>query len=166
MNQKVVLPRFDLPRDSTRIAMRVLWAAGALVVVAVLVLGMAMWHRHSVEIATAEQAAAKEEAARRAAMAPPPAPAVPAKAPAATPAGLAGSSETTMAAVIPPAAPAEPAHRSGASHSRRGGKSAGHARPSARVSSGSSAAGKSAGGATAKRSNKVDDDFIDKLLSK
>ena len=164
MNQKVVLPRFDLPRDSTRIAIRAVLAAGALMVVAVLVLGMAMWHRRSVEIATAEQAAAKAEAARRAAMAPP-APAAPVQAPAAAPAGLAGSSETTMAAVIPSSASsAEPAHRSAVSHSRRGGKSSAHVRPGAHGSA--SAGGKSASGAPAKRSNKVDDDFIDKLLSK
>ena len=71
MSEKVVLPNFDLPRDSTRVAMRVLWAMGGVVVLATLVLGLAMWHHRSLEIATAEQAAAKAEAARRAAMAPP-----------------------------------------------------------------------------------------------
>ena len=75
MSEKVVLPNFDLPRDSTRIAMRVLWVMGGVVVLATLVLGVAMWHHRSLEIATAQEAAAKAEAARRAAMAPPPAPA-------------------------------------------------------------------------------------------
>ena len=28
MNEKVILPRFDLPRDSTNVAMRALWATG------------------------------------------------------------------------------------------------------------------------------------------
>src|SRR5438552_10004610 len=75
MSEKVVLPNFDLPRDSTRVAMRVLWVRGGVVVLATLVLGVAMWHHRSLEIATAQQAAAKAEAARRAALAPPPAPA-------------------------------------------------------------------------------------------
>jgi len=171
MSEKLVLPRFDLPRDSTRIAFRALWAAGGLVVVAVLVLGMAMWHRRSVEIATAEQAAAKVAAARRAAMAPPPS-LVPAKAPAAAPGVLAGTAETrsdtrsdtTMAAVVPAAASPEPGHRSVASRARHGGKSSGHARTGARGST--STAGKAGSAVTARKSSKVDDDFIDKLLSK
>jgi hypothetical protein len=160
MNQKVVLPRFDLPRDSTRIAIRALCAAGALMVVAVMVLGLAMWHRRSVEIATAEEAAAKAAAIRRAAMAPP-APVVPARTQAPAPLALAGTSETTMAAVIPAAA--EPVRRPAASHARRAGKLSAHARSGGRASSATAA--KSAGGVTGKRA-KVDDDFIDKLLNK
>src|SRR5947209_2420480 len=74
MSEKLVLPRFDLPRDTTRIAIRAAWAAGALMVVATLVLGMALWHRRSAQLAAAEQVAARAEAARRAALAPPPAP--------------------------------------------------------------------------------------------
>ena len=163
MSEKLVLPRFDLPRDSTRIAIRALWAAGGLMVVAILVLGMAMWHRRSVDIATVEQAAAKAAAARRAAMAPPPSVA-PAKAPAAAPGVLAGTSETTMAAVVPAAASPEPGRRSAASRARHGGKSSGHARSGARGST--STAGKAGSGVTARKSSKVDDDFIDKLLSK
>jgi len=167
MSEKLVLPRFDLPRDSMRIAIRALWAAGGLVVVAIFVLGMAMWHRRSVEIATAEQAAAKVAAARRAAMAPPPSLAL-AKAPAAAPGVLAGTSETrsdtTMAAVVPAAASPEPGHRSVASRARHGGKSSGHARTGARGST--STAGKAGSAVTARKSSKVDDDFIDKLLSK
>ena len=53
MGEKVVLPNFDLPRDSTRVAMRVLWVMGGVVVLATLVLGLAMWHHRSLEIATA-----------------------------------------------------------------------------------------------------------------
>jgi hypothetical protein len=157
MNEKVVLPRFDLPRDTTRIAMRALWAAGGLVVAAVLVLGMAMWHRRSEEIATAEQAAAKVAAARRAAMAPLAPPAVPARV-ATTP--IAGGAETTMAAVVPSAAAVETPRRSVSSHARHA-KSSGHARAVARASS--PAAGKAA---VSGKKSKVDDDFIDKLLSK
>ncbi|HET6150457.1 MAG TPA: hypothetical protein VFH68_23160 [Polyangia bacterium] len=157
MSEKLVLPRFDLPRDSTRIAIRALWAAGGLVVVATLVLGMAMWHRRSVEIATAERAAA----ARLAAMTPPP-PITPAKLPAVAPVALAGTGETTMAAVVP-ATSSEPGRRSAPSHSRHGGKSPGHARSGPRGSA--STAARPASAVTARKS-KVDDDFIDKLLSK
>jgi hypothetical protein len=78
---------------------------------------------------------------------------------------LAGTAETTMAAVVPAAASPEPGHRSAASHARHSGKSFGHARSGARGST--ATAGKAGSGVTATRkSSKVDDDFIDKLLSK
>jgi hypothetical protein len=164
MNQKVVLPRFDLPGDSTRVAMRALWTAGGLMVVATLVLGVAMWHRRSVEIATAEQAAAKAAAARRAALMPPaPPPVAPAKVAAPATAPLVGGSQTTMAAVVPTAAPAEMPRRSAGARSRHG-KSVGHARGAARAAS-SPAASKGGSPVSGKKS-RVDDDFIDKLLSK
>ena len=62
MNEKLVLPRFDVPRDSTRIAMRMLWAMGGVVVLATLVLGSGHVAPPALEIATAEEAAAKAAA--------------------------------------------------------------------------------------------------------
>ena len=165
MSEKLVLPRFDLPRDSTRTAIRVLWGTGGLMVAAILVLGVAMWHRHSEEIATAEQAAAKAAAARRAALAPPAPPVAPVKAGAA-PGALVGSSETTMAAVIPATTPAaEPARHSGSLHPRHGAKSASHGRAGAHGAGAKGAPANNPAKNPAKKT-KVDDDFIDKLLSK
>ncbi len=170
MSEKVVLPRFDLPRDTTRIAIRAAWAAGALMVVATLVLGMALWHRRSAQLAAAEQVAAKAEAARRAAMAPPPAPKAVAAAPGAPTLGKKGETktDTTLAAVVPAAAGAEPG--SGPRHASARGHHAGkvgHGRAIAR--GGADAKGSAAGSARTGRpagKTKVDDDFIDKLLSK
>jgi len=113
MSEKVVLPNFDLPRDSTRVAMRVLWVMGGVLVVATLILGVAMWHHRSLEIATAQEAAAKAEAARRAAMAPPPAPAPKVVEKATTP----GGSATTLANVAAGSAPASASAAGGASSS-------------------------------------------------
>jgi hypothetical protein len=174
MSEKVVLPNFDLPRDSTRIAMRVLWVMGGVVVLATLVLGVAMWHHRSLEIATAQEAAAKAEAARRAAMAPPPAPAPKVVEKTTAP----GGSATTLANVAAGSAPASasvasadaerPAARA---HSRRTAKAGrGHGmRGSALLEkidgkgakAGASKPAKPAGGRA-----KADDDFIDSLLKK
>jgi len=167
MSTKVVLPRFDLPRDSTRIAFRALWGAGGLVVIATLVLGMALWHRRSVEIATVEARTAKIEAARRAAMAPPPAPLAPKVEPTGadpTPAPTLGKPDTTMAAVVPTASTEPAAPRRASSRARHGKASHGRATAHAGAPDAKSAgkvAGKAAGGRA-----RVDDDFIDKLLSK
>jgi hypothetical protein len=123
MNEKVILPRFDLPRDSTRVAMRTLWAAGGLVVLATLILGLAMWRHRTLEVATAEQAAAKAAAARRAAMAPPAPPAT-AAAPRekiAEPGVARAGSGATLAAVAS-TADSLPEHNVAPSRPHRGGK--------------------------------------------
>ena len=161
MNEKLVLPRFSMPRDATRSAMRALWVAGGMVVVATLVLGMAVWHRRSVELATVEQASAKAAAARRAAMAPAAPTAMPAPKAATQRGALVGMPETTLAAVVPAASetPSPTPHRS-ASRARHG--KASHARAAhAAASDSRSAPAKSAG-----KKTKVDDDFIDSLLKK
>ena len=170
MSEKVVLPNFDLPRDSTRLAMRALWIMGGVVVVATLVLGLAMWHHRSLEIATAQEAAAKAEAARRAAMAPPPAPAPKVVEKTTAPGGSSTTLANVAAGSAAPAAPAaadaeRPAARA---HSRRGSK-AGRAHgmrgaallekiegPGAKAKPAKPAGGRA----------KADDDFIESLLKK
>jgi hypothetical protein len=175
MSEKVVLPNFDLPRDSTRVAMRVLWVMGGVVVVATLVLGVAMWHHRSLEIATAQEAAAKAEAARRAAMAPPPAPAPKVVEKTTAP----GGSATTLANVAAGSAPGSASAPAGADserpaarpHSRRSAKAGrGHGMRGAALlekldgkgaKATASKPAKPAGGHA-----KADDDFIDSLLKK
>jgi hypothetical protein len=175
MSEKVVLPNFDLPRDSTRVAMRALWVMGGVVVLTTLVLGLAMWHHRSLEIATAEQAAAKAEAARRAAMAPPPAPKVVEK-----PAPIAGGSTTTLANTAPgsasaaaPAAAADTARpvTSARRHSSKASRT--HMRGAALLEKIDGKGAKSASAKAASKSSKPegrksksDDDFIDSLLKK
>ena len=139
--------------------------------IATLVLGMALWHRRSVEIATAEavaaKAAARVEAARRAAMAPPPA-AQPA--PNALAAANVGKSETrldtksdTMMTTGVPGAATEAVPHRGSMRARHGGKGS-HGRASAHGKMATKSDGKLVGKPAGKA--KVDDDFIDKLLSK
>ncbi len=174
MGEKVVLPNFDLPRDGTRVAMRVLWGMGGVVVLATLILGLAMWHHRSLEIASQQEAAAKAEAARRAAMAPPPAPKVVEKA------APMGGSATTLANVAGTSAASSATGRAlprqrtpsgpqlvhtGAARSR----AARTARAAPRCSSGSSGKGAKPASKPAKASggrSKSDDDFLDSLLKK
>ena len=176
MSEKVVLPNFDLPRDSTRVAMRVLWVMGGVVVLATLVLGVAMWHHRSLEIATAQEAAAKAEAARRAAMAPPPAPAPKIVEKATAPGGsattlanvAAGSASGSASTATPAAADAErPAARA---HSRRSAKAGrGHGMRGAALLEKIDGKGAKAASKPAKPAgghSKADDDFIDSLLKK
>jgi hypothetical protein len=169
MAEKVVLPNFDLPRDGTRVAMRVLWAMGGVVVLATLILGLAMWHHRSLEIASQQEAAAKAEAARRAAMAPPPAPKVVEKTPIAgsattlaTVAGTAAPSSTTAPAATDAERPAPRGHRRSAKSGRAHGKS-GAALLERIEGKGGKAASKPAKPAG---HSKSDDDFLDSLLKK
>jgi len=175
MSEKVVLPNFDLPRDSTRIAMRMLWVMGGVVVVATLVLGLAMWHHRSLEIASAQEAAAKAEAARRAAMAPPPAPAPKVADKTTAP----GGSATTLANVASGSAPgsASAAAAAGAdaerpaarAHSRRSAKAGrGHGMRGAALLEKIDGKGAKPASKPAKPAGhaKSDDDFIDSLLKK
>ncbi len=173
MSEKVVLPNFDLPRDSTRIAMRALWAMGGVVVVATLGLGLAMWHHQSVELATAQAATAKAEAARRAAMAPPPAP-KPVETSVEKAAPVGGGSTTTLANVAAGSATPVAAETNArpAMSARRHGSKAGHshARGSAaavleRIDGKGAKVNKPAAKSEGHRP-KNDDDFLDSLLKK
>lgn len=173
MGEKVVLPNFDLPRDSTRVAMRVLWGMGGVVVLATLILGLAMWHHRSLEIASQQEAAAKAEAARRAALAPPPAPKIvekpaPMGGSATTLANVAGSSATGAAPAAAPATDAErPAargHRRSAKSGRAHGKSGAALLERIEGSKGAKPASKPAKASGGH--SRSDDDFLDSLLKK
>jgi hypothetical protein len=166
MNEKVILPRFDLPQDSTRVAMRTLWAAGGLVVLATLILGLAMWRHRAIEIATAEEATARAAAARRAAMAPP----VPAAAPAiAEKVGEAGTARiaasTTLAAVAPTDSPRERVVAPSSARPRHSGKSSSKARMRALIDGQKSASVKSTPEKSAGKKSRSNDDVIDRLLN-
>src|SRR3954466_4787955 len=58
MSDKVVLPRFDLPRDESQRAFRLLWFTGGLVVLGVFGLGAAVWRHQKLEEADAARVAA------------------------------------------------------------------------------------------------------------
>jgi hypothetical protein len=65
MSEKVVLPKFDLPGQGPHPAVKALLVAGGLLGVSMLVLGGALWHQHSEQVA-AEQAAKAQAEARTA----------------------------------------------------------------------------------------------------
>ena len=180
MSEKLVLPRFDVPRDSTRIAMRTLWAMGGVVVLATLVLGLAMWRHQALEIATAEEAAAKAAAKVAAAKAAElkaaqPKPVVAAQlaraadktgAPALGAGSMGAAGATTLASVTPSAAGTETVAAT-APKLRRSAKSTSRSRSAARGAvlpelSG----GKSAKAPKSKANQKSNDDVIDRLLNK
>lgn len=58
MSEKVVLPKFDLPGQGPHPAIRVLQVAGGLMGAALLVLGVAMWRHHSMQVAAEARAQA------------------------------------------------------------------------------------------------------------
>lgn len=176
MSEKVVLPNFDLPRDSTRVAMRLLLVMGGVVVLATLALGLAMWHHRSQEIATAQEAAAKVEAARRAAMAPPPAPAPKVMEKTTAPGGSAttlaniapGSASGSASTAAPSAGDAErPAARAHNRHGAKAGRA--HGMHGAALLEKLDGKGPKAASKPAKPAGgraRSDDDFIDSLLKK
>jgi hypothetical protein len=51
MSEKVVLPKFDLPGKQTHPAVKLLWMVGALLGLAMLALGGALWRHRSMELA-------------------------------------------------------------------------------------------------------------------
>ena len=174
MGEKVVLPNFDLPRDGTRVAMRLLWGMGGVVVLATLILGVAMWHHRSLEVATQQEAAAKAEAARRAAMAPPPAPKVvekpaPMGGSATTLANVTGTSAGTSAASSSTAAAATDAERPAPRAHRHSAKAGHHGKGGAALLERIEGKGAKPASKPAKAPGghaKSDDDFLDSLLKK
>ena len=153
----MVLPRFNVPGEGTHGAVRALWVTGSLFVLATLILGLAMWRHRAIEVANADEAAAKVAAARRAALMPAPAPPVTMQAIATGSAlGSAGGDKmvvaTTPAAatgassdVVVAHAPSHVRHHSGKSHA--------------------SARAASAEGRPARKANAgTNDDVIDRLL--
>jgi hypothetical protein len=168
MNEKLVLPRFDLPKDGPHAAIRALWATGCLVVVATLVLGLAMWRHRSLEEAVIAEKAARVAAARRAAEAPPPAPvakaalavdhhALAVKDPAKDPAASmpdAGHDDAAQGVVAS-------RHRS---HHHSAGKSAARSKTLAKVSGDKISGEKTSGDKSSKKASAANDDTIDRLL--
>jgi beta-phosphoglucomutase-like phosphatase (HAD superfamily) len=51
MSEKVVLPKFDLPGKQTHPAVKLLWMVGALLGLAMVALGGALWRHRSMELA-------------------------------------------------------------------------------------------------------------------
>ena len=162
MSEKLVLPRFDLPGEATHGAIRALWITGALVVLSTLILGLAMWRHRAIELANAEEAAAKTAAARRAALAPIPAPlSAPApsmKTPAVATGSVLGASMggDKMVVATAPAAATSGREEHVARSSSRVRHHSGKSRAAARAPSEARPARKSSAGSN--------DDVIDRLL--
>lgn len=157
MSEKVVLPKFDLPGDRIHPALKVLLAVGALMVVSLLILGGAIWHRRSLQLA-AEQ---RQEALIKARMAEAEAAAEAAKARQAEAAAKAAAEQAKLAAKLAPKSEAKLADSTDASK-------AVHRRSKARKPASKALA--KAGETTDKSSSKSggskrDDAAIDKLLA-
>jgi hypothetical protein len=58
MAEKVVLPKFDLPGDRMHPTTKIVLAVGALLLVSLMVLGGAVWHRRSLQLAAEQRQAA------------------------------------------------------------------------------------------------------------
>jgi colicin import membrane protein len=58
MGEKVVLPKFDLPGDRMHPTTKILLGAGVLLLVSLMVLGGAVWHRRSLQLAAEQRQAA------------------------------------------------------------------------------------------------------------
>ena len=74
MSEKVVLPKFDLPGKQIHPAVKLLWAVGLMLTLAVSALGLALWRYRAMEVAEenrkqAEIAAKTAEANAKAAIA-------------------------------------------------------------------------------------------------
>jgi hypothetical protein len=158
MSDKVVLPRFDLPRDEAQRAFRLLWVTVGLVFVGVFCLGAAVWRHQKLEEADAARAAALAN--------PPPPPSRPPVAAAAPPpAAATGAVAAVGQADAQPGKAGAPA----ASDSDAAGKSAGAVAHKVRhhgsgKPSHSKTLAKSSSKGVAKSGPKKEDP-IDKLLS-
>lgn len=58
MAEKVVLPKFDLPGDRMHPTTKILLGVGVLLLVSLMVLGGAVWHRRSLQLAAEQRQAA------------------------------------------------------------------------------------------------------------
>jgi hypothetical protein len=119
MSAKVVLPSFNIPSQGPHPAVLALWASGGLVLIAALVLGGAMWHRHAVDLA-AQSATARVLAAvaeQQQVPAPEPAHSVAAAQPAAMVAAAPAAQAPTEAQAMV-ASPVPARHHAGGRHHR------------------------------------------------
>jgi hypothetical protein len=157
MSEKVVLPKFDLPGDRIHPALKVLLAVGALMVVSLLILGGAIWHRRSLQLA-AEQ---RQEALIKARVAEAEAAAEAAKARQAEAAAKAAAEQAKLAAKLAPKTEgklADASDPSKAVHRHKARKPASKALAKAGDTADKSSS-KGSGG------SKRDDAAIDKLLA-
>lgn len=159
MSTKVVLPNFTFPAQGPHPAVRVLWVSGGLLLVATLILGGAVWHRHSVNTAVAEAAKAPTAA--------------PVQAPAASAEAVrpAAPAQQALVAAAPPAAeaaaaPAAPAADTAVPAPARRHTHRNHARVAHASAHGKAVAVRSAADARgSKNSPAKNDDAIDRLLN-
>lgn len=154
MSEKVVLPKFDLPGDRIHPALKVLLAVGALMVVSLLVLGGAIWHRRSLQLA-AEQ---RQEALIKARVAEAEAASEAAKARQAEAAAKAAAEQAKLAAKL------APKHEAKAADSADP-KAATHRRARRPGSKAIAKAGETDKSSSKSSGSKRDDAAIDKLLA-
>jgi len=158
MSDKVVLPRFDLPRDESQRAFRLLWFTVGLVVLGVFGLGAAVWRHQKLEEADAARVAAL--------LNPPPPPPSPHPPAAVSPA--AAASAGTMAVAAQPATGAhKPAGEGGGDAATTDAASAAAHKPRHHGASKlrGKALAKSGSPKLASKSGSKKEDPIDKLLS-
>lgn len=165
MSEKVVLPKFDLPGQGPHPAVKALLVAGGLLGVSMLVLGGALWHQHSEQVAAEQAAKAQAEARTAEALAA----AEAAKAKAAEAAAKVAAAKSGAAAKPSPDAPkaaeaSSPAVAANESHhksSHHHGGSHAASKPGKSIAKGDAHASTKSTAA----SNKKKDDAIDKLLA-
>jgi hypothetical protein len=155
MGAKVILPNFTLPGQGPHPAVRALWVSGGLLVVATLVLGAAVWHRHTINRVVAAVASAKALAPVEQPKPLAAAETVRPAAPAAAAAEVAGAAVVTVApsaaAETPAPVPARHRHR----HHAHGGRSAHRKTVAVRGSSDETGS---------RKSSAKNDDALDRLL--
>jgi hypothetical protein len=172
MSEKVVLPKFNLPGHTPHPAVRALWGAGALLVIATLGLGGVMWRHHSLEVAAEQRREAEAKAAEaKAAQAAAEAKAEEAKAKAAAVAAAAEAKAAALAqkqaAAAPLAANSDKPASAGKPASSRGlrGTYKHHGAKSSKARTLAKSSGASATAKGPKKPSGRRDDVIDKLLT-
>src|SRR5258708_7634539 len=160
MSSKVILPDFTFPAQGPHPAVRALWVSGGLLLVATLILGGAVWHRHAVNVA-ADAAAARAlatVAAPQSVAAEAASPAAPAQQAliAAAPAAAAAEAPAADAASAGETQPAPARHRTGTTRHHRTHRSAAHGKAVAVHTSGDARG--------SRNSSAKKDDAIDRLL--
>ncbi len=169
MSEKVVLPKFDLPSEGMHPATKATLAVGGLLLIAIVVLGLAVWKRHAAQLA----AEAQREAIIAERTAEANATIEAAKARAAEAAARQATAEADAKAKVAAAAAAAAAHRAGgkialASASAGGRHHGGHRHGkagAARAGAKGAVAAKGADDKKAAPKSTRNNDAIDKLLA-
>lgn len=168
MSEKVVLPKFNLPGHTPHPAVRALWIAGALLVVATLGLGGAMWRHHALEVAAEERRVAEakaEEAKASQAAAEAKAEEAKAKAAAVATAAAARAAAAAQKQAALAAAAAEKASGSKPVALRSRGRVKHHGAKSAKARTLAKSSAPAGAAKGSKKSSGRRDDVIDKLLT-